>query len=404
MTFALKDLGLQAPFDLPPDQAEPSPDEPPRYPITRIGDLILHTANTWLIKGILPASGFGLLFGPSGSGKSFAALDLAAHIVTSAPWNGLRVRQAGVLYVGLEGAVDVRHRLIALRDAHGLSSDAPLGLITDALDLTDDRDGESLTKRVASAAETLSRPVGLIIIDTLARAAGGANENDASEMTALVNAAEEIGRAAGALVLLVHHSPWDAKRPRGSTALYAACDVILEVSSGGDDRSLQVRKNKAGREGEAWAFDLEIVELGRDEDGDPITSCVVAWRGEKAPTPRRRTVGASAERHLQALRIALDQRGRETPGFSGRTDTVRSVSVDEWRDVCERRSACASDKPDSRRRAFDRAMNDLRKSPEIIGIENDRVWLIHDPPDTRTCPDTSRTCPGGDPDGHGHTP
>lgn len=34
----------------------------------------------WLIKGLLPAAGLAVTYGPSGSGKSFLALDAALHI------------------------------------------------------------------------------------------------------------------------------------------------------------------------------------------------------------------------------------------------------------------------------------------------------------------------------------
>jgi hypothetical protein len=40
-------------------------------------------------------------------------------------------------------------------------------------------------------------------------------------------------------------------------------------------RSLRLSKNKDGEDGLQWAFELQIVQLGVDEDLDPITSCVV---------------------------------------------------------------------------------------------------------------------------------
>ena len=40
----------------------------------------------WRVKHVLPSSGLAALFGPSGSGKSFLALDLASCISHGVPW------------------------------------------------------------------------------------------------------------------------------------------------------------------------------------------------------------------------------------------------------------------------------------------------------------------------------
>ena len=42
----------------------------------------------WLIKGLLPATGLAVTYGPSGSGKSFLALDAALHIAGGRAWAG----------------------------------------------------------------------------------------------------------------------------------------------------------------------------------------------------------------------------------------------------------------------------------------------------------------------------
>ena len=57
----------------------------------------------WRIHQVIPRSGLGMIYGPSGVGKSFAVMDLAMAIARGAPWNGQRVEQAGVLYIAAEG-------------------------------------------------------------------------------------------------------------------------------------------------------------------------------------------------------------------------------------------------------------------------------------------------------------
>ena len=50
----------------------------------------------WLVKNVLPVGSQGVLFGPSGSGKSFVALDMALSLATGQPWQGLEVKQGPV--------------------------------------------------------------------------------------------------------------------------------------------------------------------------------------------------------------------------------------------------------------------------------------------------------------------
>jgi hypothetical protein len=85
-----------------------------------------------------------------------------------------------------------------------------------------------------------------------------------------------IHRATGAMVLLVHHSGKDASAARAAGRAQGATDVELEVVRVDERRSLTVTKMKDGPgEGKEYAFRLNTVVLGLDEDGDEITSCTV---------------------------------------------------------------------------------------------------------------------------------
>ena len=55
----------------------------------------------------------------------------------------------------------------------------------------------------------------------------------------------------------------------------------------GDRWEWVIAKSKDGEDGEAHPFKLDIVELGTDEDGEPITSCVIHPLEKSAETLRR---------------------------------------------------------------------------------------------------------------------
>lgn len=78
------------------------------------------------------------------------------------------------------------------------------------------------------------------------------------------------------LVVIVHHCGIDASRPRGHTSLVAAVDVQIAVTKPARLQTIAtVELAKDFDEGAEVHSQLEIVEIGQDPDGDPMTSLVV---------------------------------------------------------------------------------------------------------------------------------
>ena len=55
-----------------------------------------------LVEGILLADSLGVIYGPSGAFKTFAALDVALSIASGQPWRGRAVQQGWVAYIVAE--------------------------------------------------------------------------------------------------------------------------------------------------------------------------------------------------------------------------------------------------------------------------------------------------------------
>jgi hypothetical protein len=157
--------------------------------------------------------------------------------------------------------------------------------ITDAFNLlyTDDVD------RLIAAVQREEMDDGIIVIDTLNAATPGMDENSSEDMGRAIEAAKRIQEVCGGLVLLIHHSGKDATRGlRGHSSLQAALDTLIEVTKDNDYRTWTLKKSKDGADGESHPFRLDIVELGLDADGDPITSCVIGHdMPDTVPAPRR---------------------------------------------------------------------------------------------------------------------
>ncbi|AJX81793.1 hypothetical protein BG97_3219 [Burkholderia pseudomallei 7894] len=245
---------------------------PMRYRLQSADDLLSAPPLRWMVQGVLPASGFGAVYGPSGSGKSFLVLDLCAAIADGSEWFARRVNAAPVTYVCLEGEAGLGKRAKAwsIRQRHNLP--ARLRFVTQPLDLRQPEDVADLCAAVLAAGGR----DGLLVIDTLNRAAPGTDENSSVDMGQLIEACKEAQRRLGGMVLLVHHTGKDgAKGLRGHSSLYAALDAAIEVSRNDARREWSVAKSKDDADGGRQAFVLRVVELGDDEHGEPITSCVV---------------------------------------------------------------------------------------------------------------------------------
>lgn len=224
------------------------------------------------VKGIVPQAQLVVVYGESGSGKTFAVLDLVLSIARGVDWRGRRTRAGRVAYIAAEGAGGLQKRVQAYGDFHGVdASELPLVFLPEAPNflLAADVKDVILGIRAAGGAD-------LVVVDTLAQVTPGGNENAGEDMGKALEHCRQVNKHTGATVLLIHHAGKDSsKGARGWSGLKAAADAELEVVRDGDARALRLTKAKDDVDGEQFGFRLNQLSVGTDEDGEPITSCVV---------------------------------------------------------------------------------------------------------------------------------
>jgi archaellum biogenesis ATPase FlaH len=254
----------------------------------------------WIVKDFLPHAQLGVLFGESGSGKTFASYDLCAAICRGIEWNGKRVTKGRVLYVVAEGVAGFVNRIKAYCHQQGIKpSDIDMDVISDLTpNLLEPAQITDLIKDIKQR-----EPYDLIVMDTFAQVMPGANENSGEDVGKALAECKRIHRHTGAMVLLVHHSGKDAsKGARGWSGLRAAADVELEVLRSDELRSISVTKLKDGQDGAQIGFKLHTVILGEDEDGDDITSCIVEYTNTgRATKGKGATIGPKERQILMVL-------------------------------------------------------------------------------------------------------
>ena len=245
----------------------------PIFPLVAFDDLTL-TPPKWIIKGLLTDHSFGCIFGASGSGKSYVALDMAASIVTGTSFCKKQIKKQGaVVYIAGEGHSGLAHRLRAweLRKKVSLKG-APLYISKRACALGDDDFMQHVKESVDQVFEKHGE-ISLIIVDTWARNLFG-NENDTAETGAAIRALDELKDQYKCSSLVIHHSGHtETGRGRGSSALRAALDMEYSAELDGNILSLKNTKMKEGQKPDDITFSMNHIPLGfQDEDGEEVVS------------------------------------------------------------------------------------------------------------------------------------
>ncbi len=362
-----------------------------RFPTIDFYEVEYRLHSRGLIKGVIDRGALVVTYGASNSSKTFLALDMALCVGSGRAWHGRKVLQQLSVYVASEGGGSITNRIRAYRECYLKGdSDVRFAAIPVPVNLLDEgRDVSALVERLRKLEDRAGMPCGLVTIDTLSQSMPGGDENGPKDMTAAVHAVNWIRRELGCAVNLVHHTGKnEAAGARGHSSLRAATDTELEVSDRGDG-FFQVKptKQRDYSMGEPISYQLEVVEIGEDEDGDMQTTCVVVLvdRDEVPMQNRRGKLGARGKILVRCMEELLAEgRGIDPPSelesserhliqtgqFVLREEDVRKsfyprLGVDP--DMLD-------SKPDSLRKAFNRT-RDAAQASEYIAVYEKYLWF-----------------------------
>jgi hypothetical protein len=228
-----------------------------------------------LVHGLIDEAAEVLVYGAWGSGKSLFAVDLACRIAYGEMWRGRTVLQGAVLYVGAEAPHSIENRIRAWCSRHGklgrVAVEPPIAVIGNAPDLLGgDEDAQAIVEHGRLLARDTGMPLRLVAFDTLHACAPGSKE-DAADTGAVLAQVRRIKADLGCGTVLVHHAGKGGSRgARGSSALEAAADMIIEVVEDGAVRTPIVRKLRDGAVPELWPFVIDGVVLAGQGTADEV--------------------------------------------------------------------------------------------------------------------------------------
>lgn len=253
----------------------------------------------WVVKGLIESDSTGQLFGPSGGGKSFTALDLVLCVATGQPWNGRETKQGAVLYLAGEGRTGMKRRIKGWHQHHSKPDLSAFHLSQHTVPFDEVATGK-IVQAGKDVENATGRDVRFVVVDTLSRHMVG-DENSTKEMAAFVTTCEDIrSQFPGSVLLLVHHTgnSEEAKhRSRGSSALKAAMDFEIHCDKG----LLTYTKVKDGMAPDPTPFKLTPLPIGSDLDGEPIMTCVIEY-GERSQRNQMADLTANEKMLLELVK------------------------------------------------------------------------------------------------------
>lgn len=361
-----------------------------RFSSKRFEDIRAST-RPWRVKNAWPMRGVAFIVGASGARKTFFSLDgllkLAAGATTV--W-GRRAKQCGVVYVAAEDPDGCEARVDAWRQARAKhrTSPMPFELVPHAPNLLDAEDLADLRALIMESADRMAAigvPLGVVAFDTWSACLPGADENSSIEMSSALRALSELAAELDILIVVVaHFGKSGADRGiRGWSGLGANADGVIGLEVDEEDKEVTrvtFNKVKNGPAGAQLSFSLEEIELGFDDDGDGMTSCVIRFQDVPPPVAKRkRTVADKPGPKLilralgQLMEVGQTFVAPPVPGVPPNAFGVMRTDLREQTFKLGYKSE--DDKPETAKRTFNRDLVALIAEGVVREHEN-VVWRI----------------------------
>jgi hypothetical protein len=290
------------------------------------------------IKGFIAEGATSSVFAHPKKMKSTIITDAGVHLAAGkADWRGHRIPEAkGVVYFAFERHIQVRQALMAYAIRDGLEN-IPFVIVPRLVNMLDPECVELIKNAIDRVQQRYGIEVALSVFDTWNKgiAAGGGSEDKAEHQNAAAaNLRRLIEQLPALHCLTIGHAGKDvSKGERGSNATEGDRDTGFAVKGENGTHALEVAYANALPEGEViTTFEGELIEIGKNEDGEPVNSFIVsrqpvAMHAAKAT----KTLTDKEQLVLEALTGALKAKGQLGGEIGG-----RSVTLHEWMENCIR--------------------------------------------------------------------
>jgi hypothetical protein len=219
-----------------------------RYTIRTMKEALSpHPEVKMVVGGLFAPGDMGIFCGDGGCGKTYVLLHLAECIASGTEWLDKPVKKGNVLFIDEEsGNVRLENRLGEIARGLGLDDNTPIAHISYAgLNFSEkNTDEHELVKLIKWF------DASVVIIDALADVMSG-DENSKQDTQPVFQHLRWAANETGAAIVIIHHHNKSGKY-RGSTAIRASLDFMVDVDKEGNTISFETNKNRDG-ETTKWA-------------------------------------------------------------------------------------------------------------------------------------------------------
>jgi hypothetical protein len=323
----------------------------------------------WLIDGMIPQCSLGFVVAKSNTFKSFFACSIAASVALGSTFFGRQTRRSGkVVITAGEGHMGIRDRLdAACRCAGHHIDDADIYVSDRAVTFEIDDEINRLFSEIAEL--EAEGQVSLVIIDTMARAMDGLDENSAKDMGSFIKKCDELKNQFGCTVLVVHHTGHEGKHGRGSSARYAAADFEIVL----DRADMQVTAKWEKMKDAAPPEDLVLEAVPFQIDASMKSTLVLQQVTISASAKYKPKLTGNNKHTMDSFREAL-----AAQPIGAVSIAHRGVTLEQWRPFFHRRHP--GDNPSTKNTQFARGRKYLTDN-DYLRVDND-VYTFGDMSDT----------------------
>lgn len=234
-----------------------------------------HAPPQYWVEHIIVEEGLTMLYGDSGSKKSWLLLDLLVNLALGTKtWLGFSVmKKMNVLLIDEEnGKRRTNHRLFHLFNGMGLKPGTKVALDISSLA------GVNLTDPgwlIVLENELTKGNYHVVALDALVDVTAGADENAAQELQPVFSELKQMAARYHVSFVILHHTSKGTGEYRGSTSIRAAMDVAIKVVSRHEDPYMNISFDK-GRDFRASEFGAKL-----EVDMDAYSATLVSTEVQK---------------------------------------------------------------------------------------------------------------------------
>jgi hypothetical protein len=332
----------------------------------------------WIIKNVVARGETSSWVGPPGSTKSSLWTDIAVHVAGQGSWRGHRIKtNTGVVFFAMERAALVERRLYGYRLRDGVSS-LPIAVVSKTIDLMNQSCVEIIIDTIKAAEDRFGREIGLGVLDTYAKgiAAGGGDEDKARDQNIVLANMRRVLERIDIHFAAIGHTGKDVKRgERGSNAKRADMDLEVQIS-GEETKTATIVKANDGPGGALTAYRMSPVQLGVDEDGDPVRTFIVDKEILQASDREKKvTLTDRQKRAFDALVEVSLATGVPAPSHLQLPSDVKVVFEDAWMAELKCKDLLSGNSKNPNPRSRYTELRDALAVKKFIGNHDTLVWV-----------------------------